>query len=150
LRAKNSPARGYFAASDQLGDARMFRSLFRAATGAARAALPMGPRPATRALPFSSSAAGLDTAMRATAPKRRKTAGVISIRNTWNNTLVTISDMDYKVKGWMSAGQAGFKKSKRSSFFAMEKCLSEAFLKARTVRKHAAARCPLVAPPSAR
>lgn len=88
--------------------------------------------------------------MRATAPKRRKTAGVISIRNTWNNTLVTISDMDYKVKGWMSAGQAGFKKSKRSSFFAMEKCLSEAFLKARTVRKHAAARCPLVAPPSAR
>jgi hypothetical protein len=86
--------------------------------------------------PLSSSAAGLDTAMRQMAPKgraRKSTAGVLSIRNTWNNTLVTISDMEYKVKGWMTAGAAGFKKSKRSSYFAMEKCLSDAFLKARAV-----------------
>lgn len=110
----------------------MFVSVLQRATGGIRNAMPM----LTRVLPFSSSAAGLDTAMRPLGPKgrsRKSTAGVLSIRNTWNNTLVTISDMEYKVKGWMTAGAAGFKKSKRSSYFAMEKCLSEAFLKARSV-----------------
>eukprot|EP00308_Calcidiscus_leptoporus_P013134 CAMPEP_0119401102 /NCGR_PEP_ID=MMETSP1334-20130426/142200_1 /TAXON_ID=127549 /ORGANISM="Calcidiscus leptoporus, Strain RCC1130" /LENGTH=214 /DNA_ID=CAMNT_0007425011 /DNA_START=8 /DNA_END=652 /DNA_ORIENTATION=- len=61
----------------------------------------------------------------------RPIAGILSIKSTWNNTLVTISDTDYKVKGQVSAGSAGFKKSKRSSFFATEKVLLEAFAKAR-------------------
>lgn len=105
---------------------------------------PAPPRlpPASRLLlarPLSSSAAGLDRPMQpaaAAAAKRskRSVAGVLSIRNTWNNTLVTITDTEYKVKGWTSCGTAGFKKSKRSSVFAMEKCLGDAFQKARSVR----------------
>ena len=114
----------------------MLRSLCRAAMSGVQLA-----RPPTRLSQlggafFSSSAAGLDTAMRSAGSRgrqRKSIAGVLSIKNTWNNTLVTISDIDYKVKGWMTAGAAGFKKSKRSSYFAMEKCLSEAFQKARSV-----------------
>ena len=63
----------------------------------------------------------------------RPVAGILSVRSTWNNTHVTISDTDYKVKGQVSAGTAGFKKSKRSSFFATERVLADAFAKAREI-----------------
>jgi len=62
---------------------------------------------------------------------KKSMSGVLSIRNTWNNTTVTISDAQYKVLGWVSGGSVGFKKSKRSSQFATEKCLTEAFRKAK-------------------
>lgn len=67
---------------------------------------------------------------------RRSLAGVIAIRNTWNNTLVSIADASYKQLGSASGGTVGFKKSKRSSQFATEKCLSAAFAKAREVGIH--------------
>eukprot|EP00316_Scyphosphaera_apsteinii_P017712 CAMPEP_0119325074 /NCGR_PEP_ID=MMETSP1333-20130426/64917_1 /TAXON_ID=418940 /ORGANISM="Scyphosphaera apsteinii, Strain RCC1455" /LENGTH=194 /DNA_ID=CAMNT_0007332951 /DNA_START=15 /DNA_END=599 /DNA_ORIENTATION=+ len=63
--------------------------------------------------------------------QRKPQSGVLSVQNSWNNTIITISDMDYKTKGWVSGGSVGFKGSKRASFFAMEKCMSEAFIKAR-------------------
>ena len=66
---------------------------------------------------------------------RKAQAGVIHIANGWNNTNVTISDIDYNVKGWCSGGSVGFKKSKRSTAFAQEKVLEEAFKKARGVRR---------------
>ena len=59
--------------------------------------------------------------------------GVISIRNTWNNTLVAISDSNYKTLGQVTGGSAGFKKSKRSSQFATEKVISDAFAKAKSL-----------------
>jgi len=62
---------------------------------------------------------------------RKSRAGVLTIRNSWNNAKVAISDMDYKLKGWVSAGTCGFKKSKRSSAFAQERVIEEAFKKAR-------------------
>ena len=64
-------------------------------------------------------------------PRNPGQAGVISIRSTWNNTIVNVADAAYRTKAVVSAGTAGFKKSKRSSVFAMEKTLSLAFSKAR-------------------
>ena len=56
---------------------------------------------------------------------------MIAIRNTWNNTLVSISNSCYKQLGLVTGGSAGFKKSKRSSQFATEKVISDAFAKAK-------------------
>lgn len=62
---------------------------------------------------------------------RRALGGVIAIKNTWNNTLISISDSSYKQLGFVSGGTVGFKKSKRSSQFATEKALTTAFEKAK-------------------
>ena len=67
------------------------------------------------------------------AKPRRNVSGVISINCKWNNTLVDISDTAFNTKATVSAGSCGFKKSKRSSVFAMEKTVSEAFVKARAL-----------------
>lgn len=63
---------------------------------------------------------------------RKSLGGVLAIKNTWNNTLISISNSSYKQLGFVSGGTVGFKKSKRSSQFATEKALSEAFAKARS------------------
>ncbi len=44
--------------------------------------------------------------------------GIAHIRATFNNTLVTITDMSGAVLVWGSAGKAGFKGSKKSTPFA--------------------------------
>ena len=64
---------------------------------------------------------------------RRSVGGVLAIKNTWNNTLISISDSSYKQLAFVSGGTVGFKKSKRSSQFSTEKTISEAFAKARAV-----------------
>jgi len=64
---------------------------------------------------------------------RKSLGGVLAIKNTWNNTLISISDSSYKQLGFVSGGTVGFKKSKRSSQFATEKAISEAFVKAKSV-----------------
>ena len=65
--------------------------------------------------------------------QRRAQGGVLAIKNTWNNTMVSISNSSYKQVGFVSAGTVGFKKSKRSSQFATERVMSEAFAKARSL-----------------
>ena len=57
---------------------------------------------------------------------------MIAIKNSWNNTIVSISNSSYKQLGFVSGGTAGFKKSKRSSQFCTEKTIAEAFAKARS------------------
>lgn len=44
--------------------------------------------------------------------------GVAHIRATFNNTIVTITDMNGDTVAWSSAGKAGFKGSKKSTPFA--------------------------------
>jgi small subunit ribosomal protein S11 len=55
-------------------------------------------------------------------PKRSRrhvdAEGVAHIKATFNNTLVTITDMSGGVVTWGSAGKAGFKGSKKSTPFA--------------------------------
>jgi small subunit ribosomal protein S11 len=44
--------------------------------------------------------------------------GVAHIQSTFNNTIVTISDAQGNVLAWSSAGQAGFKGSRKGTPFA--------------------------------
>ena len=56
--------------------------------------------------------------------------GVAHIKATFNNTLITITDMGGNVVSWGSSGKAGFKGSKKSTPFAAtvaaEQCGREA------------------------
>lgn len=53
-------------------------------------------------------------------PKRNVAHGVAHIKSTFNNTLVSISDMNGMVLSWASAGTVGFKGSKKSTPFAAQ------------------------------
>jgi len=46
--------------------------------------------------------------------------GVIHVKGTLHNTMVTISDSTGNVLGWSSAGASGFKSKKKSSPFAAQ------------------------------
>ena len=46
--------------------------------------------------------------------------GRASIQSTFNNTIVTLSDMDGNTLAWCSSGQLGFKGSRKSTPFASQ------------------------------
>lgn len=51
---------------------------------------------------------------------RKVATGVAHIRSTFNNTIVTISDTEGKVLAWASAGEMGFRGSRKSTPFAAQ------------------------------
>jgi small subunit ribosomal protein S11 len=52
---------------------------------------------------------------------RRLGEGKVFVTSTYNNTLITLSDKSGNVLGWTSAGQVGFKGTKKSTPFAASK-----------------------------
>ena len=52
--------------------------------------------------------------------------GQAHIQSTFNNTLVTLTDMDGNALSWSSAGSLGFKGSKKSTPFAAQMAAEEA------------------------
>ena len=52
--------------------------------------------------------------------KRNVTTGVAHIQSTFNNTLITITDAAGAPLCWSSAGQHGFKGSRKSTPFAAQ------------------------------
>lgn len=52
------------------------------------------------------------------AGKRVVTAGRVYIRSTFNNTMITITDLQGEVVAWSSSGKVGFKGSKKSTPYA--------------------------------
>ncbi len=62
--------------------------------------------------------------------KKVDVAGIAHIRSTFNNTIVTITDMSGAVVSWASPGTVGFKGSRKSTPFAAqlaaERCAREA------------------------
>lgn len=62
--------------------------------------------------------------------KRNIPEGVVSIRSTFNNTIVTISDKQGNVVSWCSAGCLGFKGSRKSTPFAAQSAAETAAKKA--------------------
>jgi len=50
--------------------------------------------------------------------KRQVTHGVAHIKSTFNNTIVTISDLEGNTLTWSSGGAKGFKGSRKSTPFA--------------------------------
>lgn len=52
--------------------------------------------------------------------KKNIDTGIAHIRSTFNNTIVTITDVQGNVIGWSSAGALGFKGSRKSTPFAAQ------------------------------
>jgi small subunit ribosomal protein S11 len=54
------------------------------------------------------------------------TVGIANILATFNNTLVSITDMQGHVIGWSSAGRVGFKGSRKSTAYAAQQVAQDA------------------------
>lgn len=52
--------------------------------------------------------------------------GIANILATFNNTLVSITDMQGNILGWSSAGKVGFKGSRKSTAFAAQQVAQDA------------------------
>jgi len=53
-------------------------------------------------------------------------SGIAHILSTFNNTIVTITDLTGKVIGWSSAGKVGFKGSRKSTAYAAQMVAQDA------------------------
>ncbi len=58
--------------------------------------------------------------------KKNIATGIAHIRSTFNNTIVTITDINGNVISWASAGSRGFKGSRKSTPFAAQLAAEEA------------------------
>jgi small subunit ribosomal protein S11 len=65
-------------------------------------------------------------------------AGIANILATFNNTQVSITDMQGNVIGWSSAGRVGFKGSRKSTAFAAQQVAQDA---ARQAMSHGMREC---------
>src|SRR5687767_5941864 len=67
-------------------------------------------------------------------PRRRErknvTVGVAHIKSSFNNTIVSITDLEGNVLSWASAGTVGFKGSRKSTPFAAQLAAEAAARKA--------------------
>ena len=60
------------------------------------------------------------TATRKRRDKKNIERGTVHIQSTFNNTIVTVADMQGNAISWASAGEMGFKGSKKSTPFAAQ------------------------------
>jgi small subunit ribosomal protein S11 len=58
--------------------------------------------------------------------KKKVQKGIVHIRATFNNTLVTITDPNGNVISWSSAGSCGFKGARKSTPFAAQEATAAA------------------------
>ena len=63
-------------------------------------------------------------------PRKRErknvTSGVVHIKSSFNNTIVSITDMEGNVISWASSGGVGFKGSRKSTPFAAQQAAEKA------------------------
>ena len=56
--------------------------------------------------------------------KKSVPVGIVHIQATFNNTIITVSDLDGKVISWCSSGSLGFRGSQKGTpFAAQQACL---------------------------
>jgi small subunit ribosomal protein S11 len=65
--------------------------------------------------------------------RKNVATGIAHIQSTFNNTIVTISDVNGNTVSWASAGSRGFKGSRKSTPFAAQLAAEEA---ARRAQEH--------------
>lgn len=65
--------------------------------------------------------------------KKNVAAGIAHIQSTFNNTVVTITDVNGNTLAWSSAGSRGFKGSRKSTPFAAQLAAEDA---ARQAQEH--------------
>ena len=87
-------------------------------------------RPAAAAPP-AAAATEAEPAARKSKRKAKKNilTGVVHIQSTFNNTIITISDVSGNVIAWSSAGARGFKGSRKSTPFAAQVAAGDAAAK---------------------
>jgi small subunit ribosomal protein S11 len=70
-------------------------------------------------------------------PRKRErkniSSGVVHIKSSFNNTIVTITDVEGNVISWASAGNVGYKGSRKSTPFAAQQAAEKA---ARAAMEH--------------
>src|SRR5437016_13142367 len=88
--------------------------------------------PAAPATPAAGAAAPPAVAERKGKKKTRKNVqtGIVFIQSTFNNTIITITDVSGNVISWSSAGARGFKGSRKSTPFAAQVAAGDAAAKA--------------------
>ncbi len=62
--------------------------------------------------------------------KKQVQIGIVHIQSTFNNTLITITDMTGNTLSWSSSGSKGFKGSRKSTPFAAQLAAEDAARKA--------------------
>jgi small subunit ribosomal protein S11 len=62
--------------------------------------------------------------------KKNIAQGIVFVSATFNNTLVTVTDLAGNVIAWSSSGSLGFKGSKKSTPFAAQQAAEDAIAKA--------------------
>ncbi|PKN13952.1 MAG: 30S ribosomal protein S11, partial [Deltaproteobacteria bacterium HGW-Deltaproteobacteria-24] len=62
--------------------------------------------------------------------KKNIADGIVHIAATFNNTMVTVTDNAGNAIAWSSAGNLGFKGSKKSTPFAAQQAVEDAMKKA--------------------
>src|ERR1700694_1026552 len=62
--------------------------------------------------------------------KKNVQTGIVYIQSTFNNTIITITDVSGNVIAWSSAGARGFKGSRKSTPFAAQVAAGDAAAKA--------------------
>jgi len=62
--------------------------------------------------------------------KKNVTSGIAHIQSTFNNTIITITDLNGNTVSWSTAGARGFKGSRKSTPFAAQLAAEDAARKA--------------------
>ena len=81
----------------------------------------------------SSKARGKGTRSKKKKVRKNIGSGIAHIQSTFNNTIISISDVNGNIVAWSSAGSRGFKGSRKSTPFAAQLAAEEA---ARTAMDH--------------
>ena len=71
--------------------------------------------------------------LRKTGPKKTKnsvTSGIVHIQSTFNNTIITITNLTGDTIAWASAGSTGFKGARKGTPFAAQTAAEKASLDA--------------------
>jgi small subunit ribosomal protein S11 len=87
-------------------------------------------------VPAAAAPAGTEPVAEGEAPRKKRKSkknilnGVVHIQSTFNNTIITITDISGNVLAWSSAGARGFKGSRKSTPFAAQVAAGDAAAKA--------------------
>lgn len=76
-------------------------------------------------------AKGKVTATRKKVSKLKLSTARLYLKAAYNNSIVTLTDMEGKVLAWSSAGKSGFKGTRKSTPFAAQKATEEMLAKAK-------------------
>ena len=89
-------------------------------------------KPAPEAAGAAAAAPGAPAVERKAKKKTKKNiqTGIVFIQSTFNNTIITITDVSGNVLSWSSAGARGFKGSRKSTPFAAQVAAGDAAAKA--------------------